>query len=64
MIASKHKKERVIKPLPETHLGVLCETVENFDTDIFGIFSEEIERKDDPHNTTKSDPGTCNYCNP
>jgi len=53
LIASKHKKESVIKPLLEEHLGVLCETVENFDTDIFGTFSGETERKDDPLTTVK-----------
>lgn len=48
LIATKHKKEKVIAPLLEKALGVKCVTDPDFDTDQFGTFSGEIERTDDP----------------
>ena len=51
LIVTKHKKEKVLQPLLENNLGVLCSTTEHFDTDVFGTFSGEVERTDDPLNT-------------
>lgn len=53
LIASKHKKEKVIAPLLEKHLGVTCFTNENFDTDTLGTFSGEIKRELDPITTLR-----------
>lgn len=44
LIATKHKKETVIAPLFEKHFKVEC-VVSQFDTDLLGTFSGEIERK-------------------
>lgn len=48
IIATKHRKESVIAPLLEEALGVHCFTDDNFDTDLFGTFSGEVERTLDP----------------
>jgi hypothetical protein len=48
LIATKHKKEQVIAPLLEEALGVTCFTDPSFDTDVFGTFTGEVERTDDP----------------
>lgn len=53
VIATKHKKESVIAPLLEEHLGVQCFVPEEFDTDLLGTFSGEIERKDGPIATAR-----------
>ncbi|WP_292891331.1 DUF6671 family protein [Nonlabens sp.] len=53
VIATKHKKEKVIAPLLEKHLGVTCFLNECFDTDVLGTFSGEIERKLDPIATVR-----------
>ena len=53
VIATKHKKESVIAPLLEEHLGVQCFVPEDFDTDLLGTFSGEIERKDGPIATAR-----------
>jgi len=45
VIATKHDKEQVIAPILEEGLGVDCFVPENYDTDFFGSFSGEIERK-------------------
>ncbi|CAN5510883.1 hypothetical protein BH10BAC4_BH10BAC4_23470 [soil metagenome] len=48
IIATKHQKEKVIAPIVQKYLGVNCIVAENFDTDIFGTFTGEVERADDP----------------
>ncbi len=48
IIATKHHKEKIIAPLFEKAFGLECFTPENFDTDLLGTFTGEIERKDDP----------------
>jgi hypothetical protein len=48
LIVTKHKKEKVIAPILVKELGVNCVVTENFDTDILGTFTGEIERLDDP----------------
>ena len=53
LIATKHEKEKVIAPILEKELGVRCIVPENFDTDILGTFTGEIERKDDPITTAR-----------
>lgn len=47
-IATKHGKEQVIAPILERTLGVKCFVPENFDTDVLGTFSGEVERKGTP----------------
>ncbi|MCB0820242.1 MAG: hypothetical protein KDC13_06435 [Bacteroidetes bacterium] len=53
-IASMHKKEKVIKPLLEENLEVNCVISDNFNTDLFGTFSGEIERKNDAISTLRN----------
>jgi hypothetical protein len=53
LIATKHKKERVIAPLLEKNLGVICFTNDSFDTDALGTFSGEVERELDPITTVR-----------
>lgn len=47
LIATKHQKEKVIAPILEKKLGVQCFISPDFDSDMFGTFSGEIERKED-----------------
>ncbi len=47
LIATKHSKEFVIAPLFEKSLMVKCVVNHDFDTDLLGTFSGEIERKSD-----------------
>ncbi|NDF98158.1 MAG: hypothetical protein EB101_04380 [Chitinophagia bacterium] len=53
LVATKHKKERVLSPLLETALGVQCFTDDRLDTDLLGTFTGEIERVDDPLTTAR-----------
>ncbi len=53
IIATKHRKEKVIAPLIESALGVKCIIQTDFDTDEFGTFTGEIDRKDDPISTVR-----------
>ena len=53
LVASKHEKEKVIAPLLQKALGVLPFVLHNLDTDIFGTFTGEIERVDDPFTTIR-----------
>lgn len=53
VIATKHKKEDVISPLFTNELGVVCFTPTNFDTDLFGTFTGEKLRLDDPMETVR-----------
>lgn len=53
VIATKHEKETVIAPIVEKSLGVNCVVPENFDSDQFGTFSGEIERKTSPLETAR-----------
>lgn len=54
IVASMHKKEAVIAPILERELGVSCKIIPNLNTDDFGTFSGEIERKDTPMATVKA----------
>jgi ribosomal protein S27AE len=53
IIATKHEKEKVIAPLLERALGVSCFVDENFDTDMLGTFTGEVERELDPIATAR-----------
>jgi hypothetical protein len=53
IIATKHKKEQIIQPLIEKNLGVNCFVPTDYDTDLLGTFTGEIERKDDPLTTVR-----------
>ena len=53
VIATKHEKEKVIAPLLEYALGVVCFIQDGFDTDTLGTFTGEIERKLDPISTAR-----------
>jgi hypothetical protein len=53
IIATKHKKDSVIAPLLEEHLGVQCFVPTDFDTDKLGTFTGEIERKNDALTTVR-----------
>jgi ribosomal protein S27AE len=53
IIATKHEKEKVIAPILEKELGVFCFVDKNFDTDILGTFTGEVERKLDPISTLR-----------
>lgn len=53
IIATKHKKEQIIKPVFENQLGVKCFVPQYFDTDLLGTFTGEIERAEDPLSTVR-----------
>lgn len=53
LIATKHSKELVIAPVLESKVGVTCYTVEDYDTDILGTFTGEVERQADPLTTIR-----------
>jgi hypothetical protein len=48
IIGTKHGKEKVIAPILEKELNVHCFVDSNFDSDIFGTFTGEVERLGDP----------------
>ncbi len=54
IIATKHKKDRVIAPLVEKYLGITNIFTSDFDTDTLGTFSGEVERIDDPITTLRN----------
>jgi len=53
LLVTKHGKEKVISPILEKELGVKCLVTENFDTDMLGTFTGDVERKDDPIMTAR-----------
>lgn len=53
VIATKHQKEAVIAPPIEKSLGVNCFVAKDFDTDQYGTFSGEIDRKLSPLDTAR-----------
>lgn len=53
LIVTKHQKEKVIAPIFEKEFGVKCIVSQQFDTDILGTFTGEVERKNDPLTTVK-----------
>jgi hypothetical protein len=54
LVASMHGKEAVIAPLLEKELGLKCITNTEFNTDLFGTFSGEIERTLSPLETLRN----------
>ena len=54
VIATMHQKEKVMVPILEKELQVSCSLVTDLNTDIFGTFSGEVERKKSPIETLKS----------
>jgi hypothetical protein len=54
IIATMHGKEKVIAPILERELGVRCHTDSGLNTDVFGTFTGEIERKDTPMATVRA----------
>lgn len=53
VIATMHQKDLVIAPPIEKSLGVTCFVPKNFDTDQFGTFTGDIERKLSPLDTAR-----------
>lgn len=53
LLVTKHGKGKVISPILEKELGVKCLVTENFDTDMLGTFTGDVERKDDPIMTAR-----------
>lgn len=53
VVATRHHKERVLKLLLESALGVRVVVAKNLDTDGFGTFSGEIEREAGPLETAR-----------
>lgn len=53
VIATKHKKENVILPLIQAELKVKCFVTADFDTDLLGTFSGEVERKNNALETVR-----------
>jgi hypothetical protein len=54
LIATMHRKEKAIAGILEKELGMECVVPENFNTDLLGAFSGEVERKDDPVTTART----------
>lgn len=43
-LLTKHKKEQVIKPALEKETGLIVKVLDEFDTDVFGTFTGDVER--------------------
>jgi hypothetical protein len=54
VIANKHKKERVIAPLLEEHLGLKIIVPEKIDTDQFGTFTRDVPRNGTQRETARA----------
>ncbi len=53
VIASMHGKEKAMVPILEQFPGLRCIVPQDYNTDVFGTFSGEVERKDDPITTLR-----------
>ncbi|GGE28593.1 DUF6671 family protein [Psychroflexus planctonicus] len=53
VIATMHGKEKVIAPIIEKSIGVHCFVNKTLNTDVFGTFTGEIDRKHDPLSTAR-----------
>lgn len=53
LIATKHQKESVIAPIIQREFGVYCFIWPEFDSDLVGTFTGEVERTDDALTTVK-----------
>ncbi len=54
IIATMHGKESIVAPILKRELGVKSVTLKDFNTEVFGTFSGEIERKETPGVTLKA----------
>ncbi len=53
VIATQHQKERVIGPILEKEFGLFSFVPIDFDTDLLGTFSGEVERQKNPLDTVR-----------
>ena len=53
LVATMHEKEKVLAPVFEEALGVTCVVAKDFDTDVLGTFTGEVNREDDPITTLR-----------
>lgn len=53
VIATMHGKESVISPVLEQKLGLHCFVPDNYNTDLLGTFTGEVERQHDPLTTAR-----------
>jgi hypothetical protein len=53
VVATMHQKEKVIIPLLKKEMGLEGIVPQNFDSDVFGTFTGEIERLNDPVETAR-----------
>lgn len=53
VIATKHGKEEVIAPILKAELGLEGFVLEQFDSDVFGTFTGEVEREGNPIETLR-----------
>lgn len=53
LIATRHHKDRVLRALLESHLGVEVIVTKTFDTDRFGTFTGEVPRQASPFDTVR-----------
>ena len=53
VIATNHSKEKVIAPILEKELGVFTFLPSEFNSDVLGTFSGEVDRNDSPINTAR-----------
>ena len=53
VIATMHRKELVIAPILQTSLGVRIAVPENFDSDLFGTFTRDVDRPANQVETAK-----------
>jgi hypothetical protein len=53
VVATKHGKEQVIAPHLSKELGLNCIVTDSLDTDLFGTFTGEVERSENPLKTAR-----------
>ena len=54
LIVTKHQKEKIITPLFKKAFNITCKVSSDFDTDLLGTFTGEIERTDNPYSTLRN----------
>ncbi|MCY7276567.1 MAG: hypothetical protein LH702_23250, partial [Phormidesmis sp. CAN_BIN44] len=53
VLATMHRKEKVIAPILERELGIKLQIPENFNTDRFGTFTRDLDRPGDQRSTAR-----------
>ncbi len=53
VLATMHRKEKVITPILERELGIKLQIPENFNTDRFGTFTRDLDRPGDQRSTAR-----------